>query len=52
MNTEAMERRRISRRVDDCRPDGGAFVVTICIFSLLSCALGFVGGTWFGWFLK
>lgn len=34
MNTEQFERRMFTRRSDDCRPDGGAFVVTLCIFSV------------------
>lgn len=52
MITKALERRRFSRRLDDCRPDGGAFFVTLCIFSLVAGAVGFVAGTWFGWCLQ
>lgn len=52
INTEAMERRRGYRRLDDCRPDGGAVIATLCVFSVLFGAIGFVAGTWFGWFLK
>lgn len=52
MNTEAFERRRFSRRLDDCRPEGGAFLVTLCIFSLVAGAMGFALGTWFGWCLQ
>ena len=49
MNTEAFERRRFSRRMDDYRPDGGAFVMTLIIFCTLFAAIGFVAGTWFSW---
>jgi hypothetical protein len=38
--------------MDDCRPDGGAVLVALCIFSLVSGAVGFVAGTWFGWCLQ
>ncbi len=53
MNTMVLERRLISRRLDDrCRPDGGAVLVTICIFSIVSGAIGFFAGAWFGWCMQ
>lgn len=51
LNAEAFERRRFFRRADDCRPGGGAVIATICVLSLLSGAVGFIAGIWFGWFL-
>ena len=48
--TTANDRRFIDRRiVDRSRPDGGAVIITICIFSILFAAIGFVAGAWFAW---
>ena len=50
MNTGTCDRRFADRRLDDrSRPDGGAVIITICIFSILFAAIGFVAGTWFAW---
>ena len=50
MSTESCDRRVIDRRLDDrCRPDGGAVIITLCIFSILFAASGFAAGTWFAW---
>ena len=49
--TEIPDRRtplRESRRRNDCFPDSGAVLLTICTFTLLAFALGVAIGAW--WF--
>ena len=45
----SIERRLYPRRIEDrARPEGGAVIVTILIFSVFAATSGFVAGIWIG----
>lgn len=52
MSAAVMERRQLSRRLEDTKRCRGLVVGALLAASMTSGAVGFIIGAWFGWCLN